>query len=281
MTRSIDLSRIAPPEIVESLDFEVIYQEMLDEFRRLYPDWTAALESDPVVKLLEVAAYREMLVRARINDAARAVMLAYAGGSDLEHLAALFGVTRLENENDKRLRSRTQIALEGFSTAGPVGSYIYHAMSASAEVADVHVDSPVPGDVRVTILSSIGDGNASSELISAVDAALNADDVRPLTDRVTVESAEIVAYAVQAVIHCYPGPSPEPVLSAAQAALDSYIFDHRRLGYDITESGIHAALHQPGVQRVDLISPSGTVLVGARQAGHCTSVDVVIGESDV
>ena len=89
MTQRIDLSRIAPPEVVESLDFEAIYQEMMDEFRRIYPDWTAALESDPVVKLLEVAAYREMLMRARINDAARAVMLAYAGGSDLEHLAAL------------------------------------------------------------------------------------------------------------------------------------------------------------------------------------------------
>lgn len=281
MTRSIDLSRIAPPDIVESLNFEVIYQEMMDEFRRLYPEWTAALESDPVVKLLEVAAYREMLVRARINDAARAVMLAYSVGSDLEHLAVLFGVARLENEDDTRLRYRTQLALEGFSTAGPVGAYVYHALSASVDVADIAVDSPDPGVVRVTILAAGGDGTADADLLGAIGAALDADDVRPLTDEVIIESAAIIEYSIAAVIHCYPGPSPDPVFAAAEQAAAAYVADQRRLGRDITVSGLHAALHQPGVQRVDLIEPAATVMISPREAGHCTAIDISLGDPDV
>jgi phage-related baseplate assembly protein len=81
----IDLSQLPAPEVVEPLDFEVIYQDLLATFRALMGEgWTAPLESDPVVKLLELAAYREVQLRARINDAARAVLLAYAVGADLE-----------------------------------------------------------------------------------------------------------------------------------------------------------------------------------------------------
>ena len=48
--------------------------------------FTALVESDPAWTILEVAAYRELLLRQRINDASRAVMLAFATGADLEHL---------------------------------------------------------------------------------------------------------------------------------------------------------------------------------------------------
>lgn len=37
-----------------------------------------AIESDPLNKLLEVCVYREMILRQRVNDAAKGVMIAYA-----------------------------------------------------------------------------------------------------------------------------------------------------------------------------------------------------------
>ena len=280
MTQRIDLSRIAPPEVVESLDFEAIYQEMMDEFRRLYPDWTAALESDPVVKLLEVAAYREMLVRARINDAARAVMLAYAGGADLEHLAALLGVTRIEDETDTRLRARTQLSLEGFSTAGPTLSYVFHALSASQEVRDVTVSSPEKGRVRVVVLAEPSEtypnGVPDAALIAAVNAKVSADDVRPLTDFVSVIPAEVMLYTVRADLLVASGPDAEVVLASAQAALENYVEQQFGLGRDVTISGLHAALHQVGVTRVDLIQPAATMNIEPHQAARCSGFDIRI-----
>lgn len=72
----IDLSQLPEPEVIENLDFETIYQQLLGDFREaMAGEWTAEVESDPVLKLLQLAAYRELLLRARINDAARAVML--------------------------------------------------------------------------------------------------------------------------------------------------------------------------------------------------------------
>ena len=92
----IDLSQLPEPEVIENLDFETIYQELLGDFREaMAGEWTAEVESDPVLKLLQLAAYRELLLRARINDAARAVMLAYASGADLDQIGAGFNVQRL------------------------------------------------------------------------------------------------------------------------------------------------------------------------------------------
>lgn len=274
---TIDLTKIPAPDVIETLDFEEIYQEILDSFKTLYPDWTAALESDPVVKLLELAAYREMLLRARVNDAARACMLAYATDGDLENLAALLGVTRLTDgnavESDDRLRLRAQMALEGETVAGSHGSYVFHALSASNLVKDVAVDSPDPGEVRVTVLSTEGNGTPDSELIDTVDAYLSADTRRPLTDLVTVEAAGIVSFDIEATLQVYPGPASAPILAAAQAAVQMYVFEHAKLGMDVTLSGLYAALHQPGgVKKVVLASPLADVAIGPRQASHCTGI---------
>ena len=154
----IDLSLLPSPDVVETLDFEAVYQDVLSAFRAHMGDqWTALLESDPVVKLMEVVAYREVLMRARVNAAAKASLLAYASGADLDNRAADYGVQRLTiraaapdavppvaavMEGDEALRYRTRLSLEALSVAGSSGAYEYHALSASPELTHVSVDSP-------------------------------------------------------------------------------------------------------------------------------------------
>lgn len=279
---SIDLTKLPAPAVVESLNFETILATIKADVIANYPDTAATLqlESEPITKLIEVFAYRELMLRARINDAARSVMLAYAGSTDLDHLAALVGVARLDGETDERLRYRTQLSLEGFSTAGPVLSYVFHALSASNQVKDVHVDSPTPGQVRVVVLAEPSeptpDGVPSGELIAAVETTLNAEDVRPLCDTVIVVPASVLTYTISATLTCVPGPDTSVVLAAAISACQTYAAEQFRLGYDVTVSGLHAALHQPGVMRVDLTSPADSIPVANDQAARCTGINVAI-----
>lgn len=277
---SIDLSQIPAPDVVESLDFELILSDMKASLTASlgYDSWN--IESEPLTKLLEVFAYRELLLRQRVNEAAKQTMIAYATGSNLEHLAALLGVLRQEGEADDRLRGRTQLALEGFSTAGPVGAYVYHALAASDKVKDVAVSSPSAGQVLVSVLSEEGDGFASSNLISAVNTYLNDEDVRPLTDYVVVQSAEIITYSVQATLTFYPGPDAEMVRSAAETAMSDYAAQNHKMGRDITLSGIYAALHQSGVQNVSLSSPSQSIVCSAHQSAYCESITLIEGDRD-
>jgi len=91
---SIYLPELPAPGVVEELDFEEILAAMKADLLSRDPAYGELLESDPAMKLLEVCAYRELLLRQRVNEAARAVMVAFAVGSDLDHLAALFGLER-------------------------------------------------------------------------------------------------------------------------------------------------------------------------------------------
>ncbi len=279
---SVDLSRLPPPDVVEVLDFETIFAAIRADFLARFPEFTANVESDPIVKLMQVFAYRELVLRARINDAARSVLVAYAGGADLDNLAALLGVTRQQIapanpatgapavfEDDAALRRRVLLAPDSFSVAGPASAYVFHALSADADVLDASAISPRPGEVTVTILSrSAADGAPAPEVLEAVETLLSSDGIRPLTDFVRVAGAASVAFDIEAQLVLYPGPDQQLILGTANAALDQLLQSSRRLGRDITRSAIIAALHVGGVQNVILNSPVSDVAVDLTQIAN-------------
>lgn len=287
----INLSTLPAPNVVEPLSYETILAEMLADLKARDPAFTGLVPSDPAYKVLEVCAYRELKKRAEINDAARSVMLAYAVGPDLEQLGALFGVTRktlipadpLANppvvavyESDSDLRLRIQLSLEGMSTAGPTGAYIYHALRVPT-IRNVLVESPTPGAVRVTVLSQNNNGLASAAEVAQVNAILNSDDVRPLTDNVTVQPAEILTYAITATVSVNEGPDAAVVLANCNTAAAAYAADRFKIGSDINLSGIYAALHQPGVEKVVLSAPSADLIVTSTQAARCSAITLTLG----
>jgi len=299
---TIDLSQLPAPDVVEALDYETLLNERKATLVSLYPAEqqdaiarTLALESEPVVKLLQENAYREVILRQRVNEAAKAVMVAYALADDLDQLGANNGVSRLTltaaddtttpptaavMESDDDYRVRIAAAFEGLSVAGPSGAYEYHAKSADGRVADASAISPSPACVTITVLSREGNGEAAADLLAVVNKALNDEDVRPVADRVTVQSAAIVDYAVEAVLYLYPGPEAEPIRAAAGAKLAAFVSAQARLGRDIRKSALYAALHVEGVQRVELLQPAADVVLDKTQAAYCTGWALTVGGSD-
>ena len=175
----INLSKLPAPKVIEKLDYEKLLQEYYQDFFSKDESYDALLESDPAMAILQAGAYREMLLRQRINESAKANLLAYATGSDLDQKAASYGVSRLEAESDDRLRYRCQLSLEGYSTAGPVGAYIFHALSASAKVKSVAVESPQAGEVLVTVLSTEGNGIPSKrESVTDIQLQLQNNSIK-------------------------------------------------------------------------------------------------------
>ncbi|AKP32165.1 baseplate assembly protein [Yersinia aleksiciae] len=299
---SIDLSQLPAPLVVEPLDFDSLFTLRKEDFIALYPSdqqaavrLTLSFESEPIVKLLQETTYRELLLRQRVNEGAQAVMVAYAIGSDLDQLAANNGIERLTitpmnphaippiaavMESDDDLRIRIPQAFEGLSVAGPTGTYEYHARSADGRIADASAISPSPACVTVTVLSREGNGKASQDLLNKVFAVLNDENVRPVADRLTVKSAEIVGYRIDAKLYFYPGPEAEPIHAASEARLQIYINTQRRLGRDIRLSAIYGALHVEGVQRVELTTPRVDVVLNRTQAAHCMGYTLTTGGAD-
>lgn len=253
------------------------------------------LESEPLVKLLEENAYRELIWRQRVNEAARAVMLACAAGNDLDVIGANYNTTRLiitpaddstlpptpaVMESDTDYRLRIQQAFEGLSVAGSVGAYQYHGRSADGRVADISVTSPSPACVTISVLSRENNGVASEDLLAVVRNALNGEDVRPVADRVTVQSAAIVEYQINATLYLYHWSRKRTHPRCRCEKLEAYITAQHRLGRDIRLSAIYAALHVEGVQRVELAAPLADIVLNSTQASFCTEYRVVTGGSD-
>ena len=296
----IDMSKLPAPDVVVVPEFETILSALKADLLAampadLRPDVsdTLALESEPLTKWLERLAYQLVVERSDRNDSAHAVMLAYARGADLDNLALPFGVQRLTItegnpwafpptqavlEDDSTFRSRIVLSPRGFSVAGPVGAYIYHAKSADGQVLDAAVHSPRPGRVVISVLAHAGNGEPSPDLLAKVHAAVNAQDVRPLNDDVVVQAASIVPYAIAATVHVLRGADPSIVIATATGRAEAYAKEMHRIGGRPTLSGIYAALHIEGVQRVELTSPKTDLPVSETEASWCTSIKLTQGD---
>lgn len=287
---AVDLSKLPFPAVIETVSYEAIVASVKARLIELMPSLAPvlAIASEPLVLAIEIFAYRETLLRTRVNDAARDVTLAYASGAMLDHLVALLGVKRLViveakpetntaavMEDDESLRRRAILAPEAYSVAGPAGAYISHALGAHGDVLDASAISPSPGVVMVTILSRLGDGVPNAELINAIYQVVAADDVRPLTDNVQIQPAQILPFNVRADIKTYAGPDSAVVLAEARNRLDNYLERSFRLGRDVTRSGIIAALHTDGVQNVLLSQPLADVVASPVQAAKCQSINII------
>ena len=287
---AIDLSLLPAPEFVEQLDYETILAEMLADARERAAakgvPFDTISEADPAYIVLEVAAYRELGVRQRGNEEGRALLLAFAQGADLTHI----GITYYDREprlviveadptanppvdevleDDDSYKRRLMLKDDGYSTAGATNAYKFHALSASGRVKDVAVDSPHPGTTVIYVLSRDGDGTADDELIALVDASVQADDVRPLSEEVIVRSAEIVHWSWSADLYVFNGPDQALVLQAAIDSGTEFKEKTHVMENSIALSALYAALHMPGVAKVVLNDLNADVVCGLGQAPYC------------
>jgi phage-related baseplate assembly protein len=273
---AINLSGLSPPDIIETLDYEAIVTAMRNDLVERFPLIAGVidLESEPARKLIEAFAYREMGLRARINDAARAVLLASSYGTNLDHLGALFATARQEGENDARFRRRIQLAPEAFSVAGPEGAYQYHALTVAPWARDVSAVSRRPGVVRVTVLKEGADPMPTLAEREAVRLQLGNEAIRPLTDVVEVLAPIVRRTRIVSKLTLYPGPDGEVVRQRAFSAVTAWVERNRMLGMNLRRSALYAALHQEGVHSVDLVSPAGDLVLDVTEVYAVEAIEV-------
>lgn len=305
MAKLINLSKVPVPDIIEELNFEQLYERNKQMLIEIEPGYADALQfdSDPQAKQLQILTYREMHLTARVNQATRANILASAFGQDLDALAANYNIERLvitpENpatnpptpavlESDDALKRRVQLAFDGLNTAGSVDGYIFHTLGADGRVLDADAYSPAPCEVVLVVLAHTETSQPTNDLIIKIRNHFGLTDdgtaqlptpskVRPQGDRVTVQSAEIINYTIDAELNIMPGPDKQVVLAAAKNALSDYQLEQRKLGASITLSGIYKALHQPGVSEVTINQPASSVIIEAYQVAYCTSANIRVG----
>jgi phage-related baseplate assembly protein len=270
----MNLSELQTPQIIEELSFEEILQQMKEALVAIDQEYTAYLGSDPLMKLFEIAAYREVLLRQRINQAAKANLLAFATGSDLDNLAAFYGITRKENETDEELRTRIHAKIVGWSSAGSREAYKFHALNSDPRVKEANADSPEPGLVRISILSKENGGIVSGDLLESVKEYMLREDVRMLTDTVEVVPCGLIEVNVRAKIILLNSTPPE-ILNTIRSSFIAAFNKIAGLGVSISRAWIISNLFSNGVKDVELITPIDDVLVSEIECAKLGILELV------
>lgn len=282
MTNLPDLSALPPPAVIEELSYEVILDDILAVTAAVLAAkgfaWTVgSLETDPFVIVAEAYAYREVSIRSRMNYNTGQTFLEPAEGSNLDQLTAWLGVTRLQGESDARLKERYRLATYGRSAGGPKERYRAIALGADINVRNVAVYTEGRDPtVNVAVLSTLGNGEPTPALLATVETALDANDVRVVSDRFNVLSAIRKTVDVELAIRL-SDTALNDVGSQVEAKVQSDWQGQDLLGLDLTLAFlVGAAVQVNGVTNVEVVSPTTDQMATENEAIAIGTVTVTI-----
>lgn len=333
-----DLAALGEPPSIIPVDFEDIkagrdefLRAALDEFDVPYD--TAKLATDPMsIGFSRGGGYNEMKWRQRVNEAIRALLAAYGRGADLDHIAATYaGISRLvyendpddqpENsqwddvlgkwvENDASFRARFILAFEAFSTAGPEGAYVFHALeldgvrdisdakpyseedeavySDDVLFEDAHTmglrstpfanrndgDPVLAPEILLVILPTVAYGAADAPLLKRAFRAATPEDVRPIGDNVRIEAATVTPYDIEVKMYYAPGADAEAMKGEAERRLAAYAKARRRIGLAIQREVIGGRAAVDDRVTIEVVHPAADILPGSKGAAEIGTITV-------
>lgn len=167
-----------------------------------------------------------------------------------------------EEEDDEAYRDRIRLAPESYSVAGPEGAYLFWAKSASQTIVDVSVRSPNPAEVELRPLLINGE-IPGTEILDAVYNVANDKTIRPLTDKVSVQPPEQVAFNVS--LTYWVNKENETVAANIQTAVTKAVTEYSlwqksKMGRDINPSELIWRVRAAGAGRVEVTGPVYTKL---------------------
>lgn len=162
-----------------------------------------------------------------------------------------------EKEDNASYYERMRDSMESFSTAGPINGYIYWTKTVSSAVLDVAVTSPEACVVDVRVILQDGQ-ETTPAVLKEIEEALNASDIRPLTDIVTVSAPDTVDFSVDVTFYiAQPNrESAAAIEREVRAAVDNFIvWQTSKMGRDINPSYLTKMMMDAGAKRVEVRQP--------------------------
>lgn len=237
------------------------------------PKGTKAVSAGTIY--FETEAYAEIPAGAASVDVSAVCTVTGTEGNGLapgeldavEHLPYIESVTNItetaggaEKESDDSYAEHIFLAPGAYSTAGPADGYIFHAKNFNSNVGDVVATSnQAAGTVELVFI--MADGSApGEEMIIGLQEYLRDNNVRPMTDLVTVSAPEEVRYTIGLAYYINRSDSARAV--AIQAAVETAVADYqvwqRTIGRDINPSKLVELIMAAGAKRVEIAAPVHT-----------------------
>lgn len=197
--------------------------------------------ADVEMIMVQVMAYREQNVLAKMEDAMHQNFVQLANGISLDYRGEEFGVTRIVNEEDDSYRQRI-LAQNRFAPIGTRAAYISKAKSvigcADCKLHSKQDDATFPpGMIHVVLIQEVAAGGgttgavADGTLILAVNSALSDTQQNIIGDRFTFVLAIPVPVDGTVVVKRVIGSNAVTVQNDVIAAIEGY-FNEISLSFD-------------------------------------------------
>lgn len=340
------MSRFVAPNLNDLGDVPAVEQVVFEDIKKARDDCLKAalkivgidydvtqLETDPlIVAFSEGGGYNEVKFRQRINEGIRALSLVTANGGNLDHLGLTYaGIARLVYEQDEKnkpvdavwdenknkwvesddvYRNRILLAFEAFSTAGPEGAYVFHALELDGvrDVADAAVyseednatysaglfadaysfgwrstpfanrenNAPVLApEILIIIVPTIEYGDTDQAILDRVFKAVTSADTRPIGDNVRIEPAVKHSYSIEVELYYSAGADVATLKREAEKRLTAYASARRRIGLSIQREVIGGRAAVGDGVTVKVKEPNQDIEPGTNGFAEVTSINVV------
>jgi phage-related baseplate assembly protein len=270
-------ANLQPMIVLEKISTEDILETRMIRFKQLWakydPPMAAQydvenLEFDPIKINQEACTYFELMLRDRVNQAARSITLAYAIGTDLDAIASRYpgGVPRQEGENDDRYRRRIWLSPNTLSPHGTAEAYEFWALTALPALRDVTAMRKVTHDYYPTILITClmqppNDPGPSDEDLVRVRSYIQTLSRAGLTDVISVNKPKVKDIEYRIAVWLYPGTLQDQCIERIEKNLSILITEQYWLGHDHSLMAINACCAMPGVHHVDIVEPTEDIFV--------------------
>ncbi|EFO31336.1 baseplate J family protein [Roseibium sp. TrichSKD4] len=269
-------------EIIPEKDPETLFQEIMDDYVGFRPEFEEVrhLDSTPEAKANQALAMREYHDIARTNTVWRSYLIDYSNGAPLDALGKFYDAVRLPGEDDDRFQARVKLEISGRSGGGPLDAYKALVMGISLDVRDVVIwrEGRDP-TINVAVLSAIGSGDASPELLGQVRSKL--DDLGPgsetvLSDRFNVMSAVRKSGAVHLLARVSQNVPAEISETLRAIILEKWVASDL-LGKSLTPGWIVAtAMSVAGLMDARLVTPLDGIEASPNEAIEISDLKVTI-----
>lgn len=160
-------------------------------------------------------------------------------------------------EDDDTLKDRIYIAPSKYSVAGPEDAYYYWTRTYNANISDVLIYSENPAEVIVEFIMQGGE-LPSESMRQGLQNFLANKQIRPLTDKVTVQIPTTVNYQINAkyFVNRSDLKKVDTIKAAVEKAVDEYVsWQQSKIGRDINPSRLIQMMVGAGAKRVEIKLP--------------------------
>lgn len=180
-------------------------------------------------------------------------LIAYV--AKVENITASAGGCDLES--DESLAERVFLAPASYSVAGPDDAYKYWCKTFSSAIGDINITSPNPVEVEIRVLMNDG-ALPTSTILSEIAEYLETNNVRPLTDKVSLLAPETLSFDIDFTYYVNRSDQSKAatIQSGVAQAVEDYIkWQTYTIGRDINPSELIKRIVAAGAKRVEVTSP--------------------------